>query len=267
VDQGESFAVVSNYSGGSAAVFPLLAGGLLGKAAQIMRFTGRGPNVSRQEASHAHSFIFDPSNNYGFVCDLGADRIWACRIKPGEISSPLTDAGVPCFFSRPGSGPRHGVFHPSGKFCYVVNELESTVDVLGYEPLRGSFIPKQSLSSLPPGEGLSGETPPEPERADNTAAAIRISAGGEFVYVSNRGHNSITLFKTEPAGTLGYIDCVPAGGKTPRDFLIDPSGKFLLGCNQDSDSLVVFRIEQNTGQLKKQGIYTVPSPVCLLIPQ
>jgi 6-phosphogluconolactonase len=132
-----------------------------------------------------------------------------------------------------------------------VNELDSTVDVLRYDK-QGLFEKRQSISTLPQGA-----------RVFNTAAAIKMSADGQFLYVSNRGHNSIAVYKVHPEGVLDFLDAVPSGGKSPRDFTIDPTGRFLLVCHQDSDNLVVFQIHRS-GLLKKVGEYEAPSGVCVI---
>jgi 6-phosphogluconolactonase len=249
VDKNGTWAVVSNYTSGTIAALPLEPGGGLGPAAQIITLSGGGPNRERQEASHAHSFLFDPQNAYGFACDLGADRVMAYSFdRAGAV--PL--GARPWFSAKAGAGPRHGAFHPGGAVYYGINELDSTMDVLGYDREKGSFTSLQSLSTLPPGT-----------RVPNTGAAIKTGPGGNFVYASNRGHDSITVFKILPGGRAAYLDTVPSGGRTPRDFEIDPSGRFLLVCHQDSDNLAVFRLDPRQGLLTQEGDYPVPSPVCL----
>jgi 6-phosphogluconolactonase len=163
------------------------------------------------------------------------------------------------------------VFHPSGAFAYVLNELESTVDVFkfidggakGDEP---AFEKLQNISALPRGKKI-----------DSIAAAIRISADGKFLYASNRGHapqpspkgegsplDSIAVFRVLKTGLLEFIDAVPSGGISPRDFILDPSGNFLLALHQKSDNLVVFKVNRKTGLLKKEREYTVLSPVSVI---
>ncbi|MDR3170331.1 MAG: lactonase family protein [Treponema sp.] len=250
--------VVANYMSGTLCVLPLEPTGALGEPVQVIQFTGSGPNRERQEASHAHFFMFDPLNNYGFACDLGTDRVMVYSFDK-DAAAPLSPAAVPWVSTKPGAGPRHGVFHPAGTYAYYVNELDSTVDVLRYAPSggtasAGTFEKLQCISTLPPGVQVF-----------NTAAAIRMSPDGNFVYTSNRGHDSITIFKVNnTTGTLDYILTVPSGGKTPRDFTIDPTGNFLLACHQDSDNLVIFRIDKPTGSLTPLREYAVPSPVCVL---
>ncbi|QQO10165.1 lactonase family protein [Breznakiella homolactica] len=242
--------LAANYSSGSAAVFPVNAGGSLGKALQVLRFSGSGPNKKRQETPHAHSVFFDAEGRFAFVCDLGTDRIMAYSCVPGPR---LTAAEVPWFSAAPGAGPRHAAFHGSGKFCYLFNELDSTIYVLGYEPSAGSFAKIQEISALPAGSA-----------AESLGAAIAVSPDGRFLYASNRGHNSIAVFRIDPgAGTLSAVDWVASGGLFPRDFTLDSTGRFLLCCNRHSHNLTVFRINSGTGVPGMLKSYEVPSPVCV----
>jgi 6-phosphogluconolactonase len=172
----------------------------------------------------------------------------------GTAAEPLKAAPVPWFAAKPGAGPRHGVFSPDGKTAYYLNELDSTVDVLAYDPVRGAFERRQNLSSLPPDCAVP-----------SLAAAIKISPDGRFVYASNRGPDSIAVFAVQPgSGKLGFAAAVPSGGMNPRDFSLDPSGRFLLAAHQDTDNLVIFRVDPATGLLHHEREYTVPSPVCVI---
>ncbi|MDR2535433.1 MAG: lactonase family protein [Treponema sp.] len=251
INQDASHGVVANYTSGILSVFSLEPNGALGEAVQTIQYTGSGPVQERQECSHAHFFMFDKTNSYGFTCDLGADRVIIYTFNK-NASMPLALAPDSIFYFKPGAGPRHGVFHPNGDCGYFVNELDSTVDVLQYNS-RGGFEKSQSLSTLP-----QGITVP------NTTAAIKISPNGQFLYASNRGHDSIAVYKVQPNQTLQFVSALSSGGKTPRDFTLDPTGTFLLVCHQDSDNLVVFHIDQSTGLFNKIAEYEVPSGVCII---
>lgn len=257
VNDRETHAVISNYTSGTLAVMPIGPGGTLEKAVQVITFTGMGPNADRQEGPHTHSFLFDRCFTRGFACDLGTDRLVAYFFDP-QAEEPLIPAGVsPEFSVKPGAGPRHGVFDASGTHGYILNELDSTVTMVNYNQQTGIFEEPHSISTLP--GGYAG--------TNNTAAGIKITADGKFVYASNRGHNSITVFKrNRPRGFLSFVESVSSGGKTPRDFSLDPSGNFLLACNQDSDNLVVFRINQAEGTLEMLSEHPVPVPVCVVFP-
>jgi 6-phosphogluconolactonase len=155
---------------------------------------------------------------------------------------------------KPGAGPRHISFRPGGRFAYLVNELDSTVVVLSYDDSAGTFEHLQTTPTLP--EGFGGES---------TCADIHVSPSGTFVYASNRGHDSIVIYRIDPlAGKLRCVGHEQTRGKTPRSFGIDPTGSFLLVANQDSDSVVTFRIDAKSGKLRPTGHVTqVPTPVCV----
>jgi 6-phosphogluconolactonase len=246
------FAVVPNYGSGVLSVFPLGAGGKLGEPCQTIRLGGSGPDRERQQGPHAHFFMFDKKFRRGFACDLGTDRVMAYEFD-AAAETPLKPNGVPWHIAAPGAGPRHGAFSPSGKYAYILSEMGSTLEVLSYDSRDGSFETIQILSVLPKGSGVN-----------STAAALKLGAGGAFVYASNRGHDSIAVFRVTKTGTLEFSGALSSGGRTPRDFTVDPSGKFLVAANQDSDNLAVFRIDPKTGLFKKEREYPVPAPVCII---
>jgi 6-phosphogluconolactonase len=259
IHRSGAFAVVSNYSGGVLTVLPIGKDGRLGAASQVIQYQGAGPNKGRQEKAHAHSFTFAPDFSSGFACDLGSDKVMFYRFDP-KARKPLVSQGFAA--ALPGSGPRHGVFHPRGKTAYVLNELKSSIDVFALSESGGSegeggFDRIQTISSLPKKGGGKG----------SIAAALRISPSAKFLYASNRGHDSISVFKISSAGLLEPADLVPSGGRHPRDFILDPQGNFLIALNKDSDNLVVFRINRRTGLLKKEREYAVLSPTALIFKQ
>ena len=153
-----------------------------------------------------------------------------------------------------GSGPRHFAFHANGKLAFVVNELGSTVIALRYDSHAGTLTPIQTILTLP--ANFQGKS---------TCADIHIHPNGKFVYASNRGHDSIAVFRIDQeTGHLTALGQKPTGGKTPRNFAIDPTGGWLLAANQDSETITIFAIDPNTGQLKPTGrSLTVPKPVCI----
>ncbi|MDR0601495.1 MAG: lactonase family protein [Treponema sp.] len=254
VDREGGFLAAANYSSGTVSVFSLDERGFLGGCIQTIRLAGKGPVEARQEKAHAHSFLFDKDYRYGFVFDLGSDRIMAYRFERGA-PLPLIPADPPFFRSAPGSGPRHGIFFPSGTFAYCLNELSSTVDVLRYD-LGGCFKKIQSISALPPKKKAAG--------IQSTASAVRISCDGKFLYTSNRGHDSIGLFKMKKSGVLEFVEAFPSGGRHPRDFIMDPEGNFLAALNRDSDNVVIFGINRTTGRLRKLREYPALSPVSII---
>jgi 6-phosphogluconolactonase len=245
--------LVSNYASGSVSVLPIARDGSLGKAVQVVRHRGSSVDGNRQAGPHAHSALFDPAQRYAFVCDLGLDRLLAYRYD-GNAREPLSAAESLGLSVKPGAGPRHCAFHPSGDYCYLVNELDSTVEVMRYQPELGSLARLQSASTLPEG-GC----------AANSGAAIRVSPNGKFLYASNRGHDSVVVYRiSEATGLLAYVGFEPSGGRTPRDFAIDPTGNFLLVANQDSDNVAVFRVDAESGRLSKISETELPTPVCVI---
>jgi 6-phosphogluconolactonase len=253
VNDKATHVITANYADGVLSVLPLDKDGAVGDICQTIRFSGRGSDRDRQEGPHAHSFMFDRNNHYGFACDLGTDRVMVYRFN-SRLAEPLESAEIPWYSTAPGAGPRHGVFNPAGTHAYILNEMASVIDVAKYNAGTGVLENIQRISALPRGAAVQ-----------TTAAAVKISPDGRFIYSSNRGHDSISVFSVrEGAGTLAFNGCVPCGGKTPRDFNITPGGDFLLSCNQDTDNLAIFSVEKEKGALQQLREYTVPSPVCVI---
>lgn len=258
VSENGKFVAVANYSGGNASIFPVETDGSLGLPTDFIQHTGFGPNKTRQASAHVHSINLDHKNNFAFVCDLGIDKvmIYAFDDKKGKLQP---NSFQPFFQAKPGSGPRHFVFHPHNKFAFVVNEIDDTVTALAYNAEKGSLNELQTVSTLPVNYSRS-----------NTCADIHISPNGEFLYASNRGHDSIVSFQIDQkTGLLTYLEHTPTQGKNPRNFAIDASGNFLIVANQTTENIIVFRINQSNGKLEPTGFSAnVPAPVCLkLIPE
>jgi 6-phosphogluconolactonase len=254
----EKFALVANYLGGNVSVYRTEKDGKLGASVDLVQHTGFGPNKNRQEAAHAHSITLDRDNRFAFAADLGIDKlmIYSFDDQTGKLKPNSAQA---FYQTKPGAGPRHFSFHPSGKFAFLINEIDLTITSLAYDETLGTLKEIQTVPTLP--AGISG--------AGNSCADIHVSPGGKFLYGSNRGHNSIVSYRIdEQTGRLEYIEHVSTGGKKPRNFAIEPGGNFLLVANQDSNNIVVFRIDEKTGKLKSTGtVAQVPVPVCLkLIP-
>jgi 6-phosphogluconolactonase len=251
VDGKRRSLLVANYVGGSVAVLPIQPDGSLLKTTAFIQHTGSGVNKERQEGPHAHGVYLDSANRFAAVADLGLDKVLVYRIDP---SGALVPNEPPFQSVKPGAGPRHFAFHPNGRFAYVNNEMTSTVTAFAWDGRKGTLSELQTLSTLP--EGVAG---------DNSTAELEVHPTGRFLYVSNRGHNSIAVFAVNPQdGRLRVIEHQGTQGKTPRSFGIDPSGRFLLAANQGSDTIVVFRIDQKTGRLKPTGqSVEVGKPVCI----
>ena len=252
VDEARRHVFVANFMSGSVCVLPVREDGSLGEASDFVAHQGSSIDPTRQKSPHAHSVTLDASDRSVFVPDLGLDKLMVYRFDPKR--GMLEPHPTPWIKMKPGAGPRHVVLHPGGKFAYLVNELDSTVVALAYDRTAGTFEYLQRVSTLP--EDFEGAS---------TCADIQVSASGDFVYASNRGHDSIAVFRTDPrAGTLSCVGHASTQGKTPRSFGIDPSGRFLLAANQDSDSIVTFRIDPESGKLRPTGhVASVPTPVCV----
>ncbi len=254
VDGTGKFAAVANFMSGSIIVYPILADGSLGEASAFVQHRGSSVDKARQAGPHAHSIVFDPSNRYMLVPDLGLDKIVVYDFDSRNGSLRLSDER--CIGSEAGVGPRYLEFHPSGRLAYVVNELGSTIDAFAVDIRNFAFRRIQSISALP-----------EEHSGASTCADLHISPSGDFLYASNRGHDSLAIFGIEKeSGRLGLIGHESTRGKTPRNFAIDRGGRFLLAANQDSDTLVVFQMNAVTGKLEYTGTTVdVPTPVCVKV--
>lgn len=256
-DHTGRYVFVANYTSGNVVVFPIEADGKLGAATANVRDEGKlDPNKERQEGPHAHWIEASAGNRYAYVSDLGLDKVLIYKFDAasGKLVNP--DSSQQDAFSAklpPGSGPRHVAFSRDGGFMYVLSELQSTVTVFANDA-REKYRAVQTISTLP--KDFSGR---------NDAAEIAIHPSGKFLYSSNRGRDSIALFKIDPGtGKLTATGDFSVEGKEPRHFAIDPSGSFMLAEDQLSDKIATFRIDQKSGALTPTGdSVEVPSPVCL----
>jgi 6-phosphogluconolactonase len=252
-DKTGKYILIANYSSGTLAVFPISADGKIGDKTALNQDSGKlGPNKERQEGPHAHWIETSADNRYALAADLGLDQILIFQFDAAKgMLGPHIPPSAPL---KPGSGPRHAVFSSNGKFLFVVSELTSTATSFSYDAKKGDLKQINSVSTLPP--EFTGR---------NDVAEVAVHPSGRFLYVSNRGLDSIAIFAIDPKkGTLTQIGGIPTGGKEPRHFTFDPSGNFLFVENQFSDTIVAFHVDANTGQLTPTGEnVTVPSPVCL----
>lgn len=255
IDASGRTLAVANYGDGSLATIRLDADGKPGGIVSLVKSEGTGPNKKRQDAPHAHGVYFDYANRFLFVPDLGIDKVLIQKFDPA--TSAFSESATDDMISPPGSGPRHMVFSPNEKHAYVINELTNTVSVAEFDAESGSLRPIQEITTLP--NGFS-----EP----NTTAEIEVHPNGDFVYGSNRGHDSIVVYKRDPkTGKLSFLQHAPCGGKTPRHFKIDPSGKWLICAHQNSDTISVLSLDPATGLLgEPKSTVSAPKPICILFP-
>ena len=238
VDPSDQFMVVANYGTGNVSVLPMRPDGTLGDQVQLVPLPGLpGPNRIEQASSHPHQIVFDLSGKFVVVPDKGLDRVFIFSFDPATGRLTPTEQGSAV--ARSGSGPRHAAFHPTLPVLFVLNEISSSVTTYYLEAEHGGLRPVEILPTLP--SDYTGE---------NTAAEIAVSAGGRFVYCSNRGHDSIAMFAADAGtGLLTSIGWVSSRGRVPRFIGFDPSHRFLYAANEQSDTVVSWLADSSTGRL------------------
>jgi 6-phosphogluconolactonase len=250
VDKANKWLVTANYSSGSVSVLNLKKGGSIDTLKQLFQHIGSSVNLQRQKEPHAHMAVFSPDEKQLFTNDLGTDKINIYNFNKASKSMPLTVTADSVILSAAGNGPRHTAFHPSQKLMYVINELKGTIDVFDYK--NGNLLIQT----------ISTDTS---SRLDKGSGDIHFSPDGKFLYATNRGsYNNIVIYSVDAInGTLKYIGLEPTRGKTPRNFIIDPTGKFLLVANQNSDTVIIFKRDKATGLLTYSGQFETGNPSCL----
>ena len=267
LDASGKYAFVANYAGGTIAVLPIDEGGRLAKAVDVHRDLGSmgaksattAPQgsfaISGHDAPHAHMIAADPANRFVLSVDLGQDRLYVYRFD--RSSGKLSPSEASPFISLPsGDGPRHFVFHPNGRWVYVLAEESSTISFFHYDPMRGILTLQQTISSLP--KGFAGT---------NFTSEVVISPDGRFLYAANRLHDTIAICAIDTEGRLTLIGEVSTMGDYPRHCTFDPSGNYFYVCNQRSDHVTCFKVHRQTGLLSFTGLYTAvgsPSIVAFL---
>lgn len=248
IDKAGENVFVANYVGGNVAVYPIGLDGSVSDPSAVVKTTGSGPNPIRQTSSHPHSVTLDPlENRYVLVTDLGTDELRVYKFDEGNGS--LTDHATVKI--EPGSGPRQLVWHPSNKYAYIINELNSTITALKYTP--GNFEVISTLDITPTGY-----------TSTKWSSEIRVHPNGKFLYATNRIADSFMICSINDNGTLAIVGHHPTNGKTPRNFVIDPTGNFLVVANQHSDNVTSFSIDQKTGHLHKVSEIKVPAAACVV---
>ncbi len=240
--------LVSNYSSGTVSLFGVKEDGSLTPAIKIIQNEGAGPNKDRQEGPHAHSSKFSPFTSEIFNADLGTDQLNVFQFENGTMSQE----GQKFVPIPSGSGPRHFAFYPNGKTIFVINELNSAITVVN--KIQDKWVAGQNIPTIP--DNFKGKS---------FCADIHLSKDNKFLYGSNRGHNSIAIFKVnEKDQTLEMLGTVPVEGIWPRNFGIAPDGKWLLVANQRSGNISVFNVNTSDGDIEYSGNQIeTPSPVCI----
>lgn len=254
VDETGHTILTAQYGGGSTGVFSLNADGSLNQRTQLVKHQGASGAVQgRQEKSHAHWAGFSPDNKFAFVPDLGLDKVVIYKLDAAASKIEPHGAGI----IAPGGGPRHMKFHTSGKWIYVLHELDLKVTVFDYDASAGTMTAKQTIETVP--------------RADleklqaKSCSEIRVHPSGRFVYAANRGHDTVTVYQVnQQTGELTFVEREHVRGATPRNFNISPDGKWLLAAGQDSHTLASFAIDSQTGELTYNRS-NVHAPVCICV--
>ena len=243
--------LVANHEHGRVAVLPVGEDGRLSPPTDICQDEPRDP--TGQLRPHAHFVTPDPAGRFILSTDTGTDRIMVYRLDPR--AGRLLPHEPPWAETHPGGSPRHLAFHPSGRYLYTNGEADLTLSVFRYDAARGLLSYLDSAATVP--DGVAGRL---------STAQVLAHPNGRFVYVSNRGHDSIAVFRADPGtGEVARIANEPTQGRTPRNFAIDPAGRFLYVANQNSASIVCFRIDEETGLLAPTPqVASVPAPTCVL---
>ncbi|MBC6974792.1 lactonase family protein [Bacillus sp. Xin] len=249
IDKTNQMVVTANYHKGTIESYIVnKESGALDSATSIIEHKGSGPNKERQEKAHTHYAGFTPDYKYVVAVDLGIDQLITYKVSRGILTE------VNRLSVQPGSGPRHLVFHPNGRYVYTMTELSSQVITLTYNAENGEFKEVQYISTIP-----------DEFKENNQGSAIHISSDGRFVYAANRGHNSVAIFSVnQDTGELTFVESVYTEGDWPRDFILDPTEKFLIVINERTSNLVLFSRDESLGKLKLlQSDVVVPDPVCI----
>ncbi|MCP4786102.1 MAG: lactonase family protein [Fuerstiella sp.] len=252
IDATGRYLLVANYVGGNVAVFPIKDDGSLAPRSCLINHVGSGPNLRRQEKPHAHSINLSADNRFAYAADLGTDRVMIYRFddQAGRLVPSAADSvAIPA-----GGGPRHFSIHPSGRLAYTNNELTCEITAFSRNGTTGALTAIQQISTLP--QNFDGR---------KSTAECLVHPNGRFLFVSNRGHDSIAVYAiNQENGTLTIVEIEKTGGQEPRNFVIDPTGRWLLAENQNSDTVVVMKIDATTGALTRtKSKITVGKPVCI----
>jgi len=250
VDPKGKTVLIANYTGGSTNAYPIDADGKLGAPSAFIQHTGKG-GAKGQEPPHAHAVVVSKDGRFALVADAGIDQIVVYKLD--AETGKLAPHDPPFFKTAAGAGPRHFAFHPKAPFAFVINETDSTLTSMKWDADKGVLTKIQTVPTLP-----------KDFKGGNSTAEVVVHPSGKFVYGSNRGHDSIVGFKIDDKGELTEIGHATEGVKEPRNFNIDPTGQYLIVGSQRSNTIVIFKIDQETGALNPTGqTLEVGTPVCI----
>lgn len=252
-DKTGKYIFVANFASGSVSMFPINDDGSLGDACCVVQQEGTSIHPVRQQGPHAHAVEISNDNRFAFVPELGGDQliIYKIDLENGKIIPNEKQTAIDMV---PGAGPRQLVMHPNSKYAYLINELNSTMTAYKYDAADGMFEEINTLSTLP--EGF--------DRTKSSCAEVQISPDGKYLYGSNRGHNSVAIYRIGDDGSITMVGHEGTGGEIPRNFEIDPSGAFVAAANQDTGNIVMFRRDPATGEMTPTGsVVEVGTPICV----
>lgn len=250
IDKSGRYLFVSHYRSGSLTTFNVTENGAIADTIETISYSG-GSVTPRQKAPHVHSCLVSPDNRFVYVADLGTDKMMIYELN--HETGLLTPAEEPFATLNPGAGPRHFTFHPNKPIVYVAEELSSAVTVFNRNESTGALTSAQTLTTLP--ESFTDQ---------NTVADIHVGKNAKTLYVTNRGHNSVAIFSIQENGHLSSEGFESVKGDHPRNFMVDPKGNFLLVANMNSDNVVQFKINEETGTPAfLSEPLQIPAPVCL----
>ncbi|MDK8181073.1 lactonase family protein [Paenibacillus sp. UMB4589-SE434] len=248
VDESGRWLLAVNYSSGNVCVYPIDEQGAIEKMSHHVQHAGSSVRLDRQEAPHPHSIFPMPQSPFWIVPDLGCDALFVYKLDPIngtlELQSTTPTEG--------GAGPRHVVFHPTEPWVYAIGELDSKIAAYQYSREDGSLTALQTVCTLP--KGYDGES---------YCADIHIDPEGQYLYGSNRGHDSVAVFRIQANGTVSLAAHTGTEGAYPRNFALAPDGTYLLAANQNSDSVTLFKLNEGIPEYTGVRLEIPNKPVCL----
>lgn len=251
VDPSGKSVLVANYMSGSVAALPVHDDGALGEPTAFVQHTGSSVRADRQAAAHAHCIVVSPDGRYALAADLGLDQVLVYRL---DGAAATLQPARPAFVrTPPGAGPRHLTFHPDGQRVYVINELSNSVTLFDYDSEDGALAERQTISTVPADfQGTS------------YCADVKLTPNGRFLYGTNRGHDSLAVYRVADDGSLTLVEIVPSHGQGPQNLAITSDGRWLLCANMPGNNVAVFRIDPQSGRLQLQGQpLETRSPSCI----